>query len=156
MILQHLVIGIVGTIGNTYVILVYRSTLKSNQIINLFIIHLAHTDLICCLILLPVNCYHELKIGSFSSDLMCKLHSFLNIINITYSCQIMTLVSFERYWSIFHHTRKMRAKDAKLALSILFGICFIMGSFGFLSLGIHHNVKISSKDWFWARRKKIN
>jgi hypothetical protein len=142
-ILQHLTISIIGTIGNVLVLIVYKTMLKNKQLTNLFIIHLTQTDLICCLFLLPLNCYHELNIGDISSDFMCKFHSFVNILNITYSCQIMMLVSFERYFSIFYPNKKFTRKQAKSAMAIVFGICFIMGSLGFLSLGTNHKVHIT-------------
>jgi len=147
-ILQHLVISIIGTIGNVLVLIVYKTMLKNKHLTNMFIIHLTQTDLICCLVLLPLNCYHELNIGDFSSDFMCKFHSFLNILNITYSCQIMMLVSFERYFSIFYPNKKFTRNQVKAAMGFLFTICFIMGSLGFASLGINHKVHIT-------RMKKI-
>lgn len=140
-IFQHALIGIIGSIGNAFVIMVYKKKLKST--IDLFIIHLAETDLFCCLFLIPLNCYHELKIGNMSSDFMCKFHSFFNIINITYSCQIMTLVAFERYFSICYNRKLVTIPRAKFALIILFLMCLVIGLFGFLSLGTYHEVHIS-------------
>ena len=145
-ILQHVITSFVGLVGNCLVLMVYSKKIKKNQTITFFINHLAKTDLFCCAFLIPINCYHELQIGKITSDFMCKFHSFLNILNITYSCQIMMLVAFERYFSIcIPHKKIVTIKTAKVALTILFALCFGMAMLGFLSIGIYHLVHISNK-----------
>ncbi len=94
-ILQHVLIGVIGGIGNLLVIIVFKQKLIENETVTFFIVHLAFTDLVCCLFLMPINCYHELYIGKINSDFICKFHSFLAIVNITYSCLLMTLIAFE-------------------------------------------------------------
>jgi hypothetical protein len=140
-IFQHVITSIIGTIGNLLVLMVYKRKLKDNNTITFFIVHLAITDLICCLFLIPINCYHELNIGKIESDFMCKFHSFLNILNITYSCFLMTLVAFERFFSITFPFKKIVTKSrAKFIMSILFISCLIIGLLGGLSIGIYHKV----------------
>ncbi|MBI3217880.1 MAG: G-protein coupled receptor [Bacteroidetes bacterium] len=140
-IIQHTLTSIIGIIGNVLVLIVYKKKLKDNETITFFIVHLALTDLACCLFLIPINLYHELFIGAISSDFMCKFHSFLNIINITYSCLLMTLVAFERYFSIVYPFRKIVTKlRAKICMSILFGFCFGMALTSCLGIGIYHKV----------------
>ena len=141
--IQHLIISTVGIIGNTLVILVYRSASKEHHSVRIFIINLAHTDLFCCLFLLPVNCYHELSINNMSSDFICKFHSFLNILNITYSCQIVTLIAFERYLSICRNI-KLSIMIIRKIMRISFVCCFILGGLGFFSVGIYHQIFIPS------------
>lgn len=140
-ILQHFFISSIGMIGNLLVLIVYKKQLKDNQSITFFIVHLALTDLACCLFVIPINCYHELNIGKISSDFMCKFHSFLNIINITYSCLLMTLVAFERFFSIIYPFKKIITKlRSKIIMLFLLSLCLAIALAGCLSIGIFHKV----------------
>ena len=139
--IQHAFTSIIGIIGNVLVLVVYRNKLKDNESVTFFICHLALTDLACCLFLIPINCYHELNIGKIESDLMCKFHSFFNIINITYSCLLMTLVAFERFLSITYPLKSILTKTrTKFTLALLFTLCGALSLIGALSVGIYHKV----------------
>jgi hypothetical protein len=136
--LQHIIIGAVGTIGNIFVLLVYMKRLKDNEISTLFILYLAITDLTCCLILVPINCYVEL-LDLIPYDFLCKFHTFLSISNITYSCFLMTLVAIERYFSIIWPLHKIINKlRTKILTSILLLMCLIIALMGSLGVGIDH------------------
>lgn len=147
-ILQHTLISFIGIVGNVLVLIVYKKKLKDNETITFFIIHLAITDLACCLFLIPINCYHELNIGKIDSDFMCKFHSFLNILNVTYSCLLMALVAFERYLCIIWPFSKLLTKfRSKILMAFLFTLCLTIGMLGSLGIGIYHQVlKVSSKN----------
>lgn len=136
---QHLITSIIGLIGNFLVLIVYKKKLKENESITFIIIHLALTDFLCCAVLIPINCYHELNIGKITSDFMCKFHSFLNIINITYSCLLMTLVAFERFFCIVYPFRKIvTVSNARVIQAFLLLMCTGIGLAGCLSIGIYH------------------
>jgi hypothetical protein len=139
--IQHLVPGVLGALGNLLVLIVYMKNSMENKSLQTFIIHLAGADLVCCLVVIPLNCYHELYIGRIKSDFLCKSHLFLNIVNITYSCFLMTLVAFERYVSVVYHTKKiLTTKRIKLIMVVLFVLSSLLGAFGFASVGIYHKV----------------
>ena len=59
--LQHFVISLIGIVGNALVLLVYKKNFKDNETVKFFIIHLAITDLVCCLLSVPLNCLMELN-----------------------------------------------------------------------------------------------
>ena len=140
-IIQHALTSIVGIVGNVLVLIVYKKRLRDKETITFFIVHLALTDLACCLFLIPLNCYHELYIGAITSDFMCKFHSFLNIVNITYSCLLMTLVACERCFSIVYPFRRIVTKTrAKFAMAGLFAFCFGIALTSCLGIGIYHRV----------------
>ena len=146
--LQHVLIGFIGCVGNIFVLLVYMKRLKENEICTLFILYLAITDLTCCLLLVPINCYVEILDTKVTSDFLCKFHHFLSISNITYSCFLMTLVAVERYFSIIWpmHTiiNKYRAKILTIILLIS---CVIIALVGGLGVGIDHKVKIVDNNY---------
>ena len=140
-ILQHCVISLIGIFGNLMVLLVYRKKLKDKQTITYLICHLAFTDLFCCIFLMPLNCYHEIYLYSINSDFMCKFHSFLNILNITYSCFLMVLVAFERYFSINFTVKKIFNRQLiKILMLTLFCICFTLSVVGGVGVGVYHEI----------------
>ena len=73
---QHILISLVGGIGNLLVLLVYRKKLRDTQIITFLICQLAIVDLICCLVLIPINCFNELN-DQETTNFMCRFHTFL-------------------------------------------------------------------------------
>lgn len=140
--LQHLLIGIIGSIGNIFVLIVYIKKLTDNEISTLFIVYLAFTDLLCCVLLIPINCYIELFVAHIYSDILCKFHTFLSISNVTFSCLLMTLVAFERYFSIRWPLHRIITKlRAKLLASFLLLVCIVIAVLGSLAVGIDHEVK---------------
>lgn len=140
-IFQHGIISFIGIIGNLLVLLVYTKKLYDKSTITFFICHLAFTDLICCTFLIPINCYHELNIDRISSDFMCKFHSFLNILNVTYSCLLMVLVASERLFSIKYPVKKFFTRQiAKQFMSCSFLFCLIVAVSGALGVGTSHLV----------------
>jgi hypothetical protein len=142
-IVQHSLISVVGLIGNALVLLVYVKKLQDNQTITFLIVNLAIADLVCCMVLLPLNCYHELFIDHIGSDFLCKFHSFLNIMNVTYSCLLMTLVAFERCFTIVMPFKRIVSKlRAKFIMLVLIMICFVFGIVGGLGVGIRHQAKV--------------
>ncbi len=73
---QHILISFVGAIGNFLVLLVYRKKLHDTQIITFLICQLAIVDLICCLVLIPINCFNEIN-EQKTNNFMCRFHTFL-------------------------------------------------------------------------------
>ena len=137
--LQHVLVGLIGCVGNLFVLFVYLKRLKENEISTLFILYLAITDLTCCFLLMPINCYFEMINMRVPFDFLCKFHTFLNISNITYSCFLMTLVAVERYFSIIWPMHGIINKTrAKSLAFILFVLCLLFAMLGSLAVGIYH------------------
>jgi hypothetical protein len=148
LIVQHVFTSVIGSVGNILVLIVYKNKLKQKyDSVTFFIVQLALTDLACCLIAVPINCYHELNIGKMTSDFMCKFHSFLNILNISYSCLLMSLVAVERFLCITYPFKNILTKTiTKFTLAILFTFCLFIGLMGALSIGIYHKVYLFHKN----------
>jgi hypothetical protein len=146
-VLEHVFISFIGTIGNALVIIVYLYKLNDKETSTFFILHLAYVDFICCILLVPLNCYFELNHDNIPYDFICKFHTFLNVLNITYSCLLMTLVAFERYFSIiWPFSRLLPKKRAKLIMFILFALCLLIALLSSVSFGIDHLIVIHSSN----------
>lgn len=136
-ILQHALISLIGIIGNVIVIIVYKRKLNDNRMVTFFITHLSMVDLFCCIVSVPINCYHELNIENITSDFICKSHTFLNILNITYSCWIMVLIAFERFFSIVYPVKTFLSKRSHfIIMFFLFMVSFMISAVGGLGIGI--------------------
>lgn len=142
-ILLHIFISLIGTIGNALVIFVYLYKLNDKETSTFFILHLAFVDFICCILLVPLNCYFELNHDNIPNDFICKFHTFLNVLNITYSCLLMTLVAFERYFSIiWPFLRLLTKRRSKLIMLILLALCLLIAFLSSFSFGIDHLIEI--------------
>ena len=135
-ILQHTIISLIGIIGNFLVILVYKKKLNDKRTITYFITHLSKVDLFCCIVSMPINCYHELNIENFSSDFICKFHSFLTTLNITYSCLVMVLIAFERYFSLCFPIKTILSRKSYLIIMfILFMVSLLISGVSGAGIG---------------------
>ncbi|XP_069121829.1 cholecystokinin receptor type A-like [Argopecten irradians] len=122
------VFSIVGTIGNFLVLYIYTRK-RDRTTSNIFILTLAGTDFLTCLVLIPFNIValgldHRLEI-----DFFCKLYMFLLTCNVPFSAFVMVAIAFDRYFCICHpflHAINIpRAKAIVLlmaALACVFGI----------------------------------
>jgi hypothetical protein len=155
---QHVLCGLIGFIGNVLVLVVYVSKLKDNQTITFFIVHLAISDLSCCLILLPINCYVEMVNQHFDSNFLCKFHQFLNIMNITYSCFLMVMIAFERYFSIIWPVQKIITKErGQVMIAVLLLISSGFAIFGSLAYGLDYEaIKVNLIDYENGTKYSIN
>ncbi|ESO95715.1 hypothetical protein LOTGIDRAFT_160264 [Lottia gigantea] len=92
---------VVGTIGNATSFYIYfKRRDKSTSVI--FILALAGTDFLTCLVIIPYTITFELLGYNLVYDVLCKLYLFLITSNIPFSAYIMTAIAFDRYFCICH------------------------------------------------------
>lgn len=121
------ILSITGTIGNFLTTLVYTRK-KDKSTSTFFILVLSSSDLIVCLVLIPISIYMEAFLFQTESQLLCKLHSFLNTTIIPFGCLLMTTIAFDRYFSICRFERKiMNLKRARLVAFCLVGFSGLLG-----------------------------
>lgn len=95
------VFSIVGAIGNVLVLYIYTRK-RDRTTSNIFILTLAGTDFLTCLLIIPFNIValgveHRLEINFF-----CKLYMFLLTCNVPFSAFVMVAIAFDRYFCICH------------------------------------------------------
>ncbi|ESN99202.1 hypothetical protein HELRODRAFT_189028 [Helobdella robusta] len=98
-------LSIIGSIGNTLVIIVFWS--KHESLVSTFyILVLSVVDLVTCLFIIPLTIMMEL--WSFEAcDLLCKTYQFLITSSIPFSAMIMVAIAFDRYFAICHPLSRM-------------------------------------------------
>ncbi|KAK3576732.1 hypothetical protein CHS0354_005568 [Potamilus streckersoni] len=113
---------VLGTIGNATVLYIYL-TKKDKSTAGVFIMTLAGTDFLTCLVIVP---YTEIVIYlqyRLLYDLPCKIYMFLITCNVPFSAFIMVAIAIDRYFCICHpFAHAINLKRAKCVVLLL--ICF--------------------------------
>ena len=124
----YAIISIVGTIGNTLVILAYRNP-RMRSVTNLFIANLAVADLTVCLINTPVAViYSTLKRWPFGLFL-CKLINYIQGITVFASVGTLMAIAADRYRAIVHPLLPRIRK--RHAITIIVAIWIVASIFPF-------------------------
>ena len=110
---------VLGSVGNSMVLYVYIR--KRNKLAStVFIITLAGTDLMTCVVIIPYTMTVEYLDYYLKYDLFCKLYMFLITSNVPFSAFIMVAIAVDRYLCICHpFTHILNAKRAKCVIFIL-------------------------------------
>lgn len=121
------VFSVVGTVGNVLVICVY-SQRKDHLTSSVFILALAGTDFITCLIVIPytiVSIYEEYVLRF---DAVCKFYTFLITSNVPLSAFIMVAIAVDRYVCICHpFVHILTVPRAKAIVSLLAAFACVLG-----------------------------
>lgn len=117
-----LILGVVGTIGNFHVLLVYSLRYKpSNH--RIFILCLAVVDFCSCTVSIPFEMYDIRHRYTFTASWACKVFRFLNHTTSVSSGFLLGLIALERFRKACQPTKcQMTVKQAKISciLTVLF------------------------------------
>ncbi|KAI8795762.1 orexin receptor type 1 [Biomphalaria glabrata] len=122
------VFSVTGTIGNALAIYVF-SSLKQKLTSTIFILTLAGTDFVTCLITIPFTILMEYLDFHVASDEICKIYHFLITTTVPFSCVVIVAIAVDRYMCIchpFHHW--MTIQRARIIIGFLVIIIFAFGS----------------------------
>lgn len=131
--------SVIGTVGNSLVLYVYVK--KRNKLAStVFIITLAGTDFITCLLIIPFTIVLEYMEYFVKYDICCKMYMFLITSNVPFSAFIMTAIAVDRYLCICHpFTQVLNKKIAKLVITVLGLIAITLGILTALNYGVYNN-----------------
>lgn len=94
-----MIILIVGTVGNSLVLFVYRNRFRKTSS-NYFIVTMAIFDLLACVIGLPIELYDLLHSFSFENSAVCKIFRYTEAVVVYGSAIILVEIAFDRYFKI--------------------------------------------------------
>ena len=95
------VFSITGTVGNALVLYIY-SKKKDKSTSSIFILSLAATDFLTCLVIIPYN-IATLYLGyKLVYDIVCHVYMFLITCNVPFAAFIMVAIAIDRYFCICH------------------------------------------------------
>ncbi|XP_078373969.1 pyroglutamylated RF-amide peptide receptor-like isoform X1 [Oculina patagonica] len=107
-------ISIVGLIGNCLVVSIIVSSRRRGQrsAVQLFLLHLAISDLLVCILCIPltiwVNFYYPEEDQKGAGG-VCKLARFVQFLAPSSSICLLTVISIDRYYSLVRPLQAMKA-----------------------------------------------
>jgi hypothetical protein len=129
--------SVIGTAGNAMVLYVYVR--KRNKLAStIFIITLAGTDLVTCLIIVPYTITVEYLLYFVQYDILCKLYLFFITSNVPFSAFIMVAIAVDRYFCICHpFLHLLNARRAKNSIMLLMLLATLLGIITSLNYGVY-------------------
>lgn len=95
---------------------------SSDKTLDFFILVLAISDLVVCLVIIPATIQMELNQFRMEIDFLCKLFYVLFVANTTFSSLLISVVALDRYLYICHSLKRIltlfRAKMLVISLSL--------------------------------------
>ncbi len=109
------------------------------NVTNIFIVNLSCSDILVCLVCLPVTIIYTLMDRWILGEALCKVTPFVQCMSVTVSIFSMVLIALERHQLIIHPTGwKPVVRHSYLAVAVIWIVaCFI--SLPFLSFNILTN-----------------
>ncbi|XP_029460181.1 neuropeptide Y receptor type 1-like [Rhinatrema bivittatum] len=126
----------VGLIGNVCLVFVIMRQKEMRNVTNIFIANLSCSDVLMCLVCLPVTVIYTLMNRWMLGEALCKMTPFIQCISVTVSILSLVLIALERHQLIINPTGwKPIPWHAYMAVVITWIVaCFI--SLPFLSVSI--------------------
>lgn len=139
------IFSICGTIGNSLVLYIY-SHKKERSTAGIFIMCLAGTDLVTCLLIIPYTqaaIYLEYRL---KFDVACKIYMFLITCNIPFAAFIMVAIATDRYFCICHpFAHVLTIQRAKVIVLCLLFVASMFGMLTALINGVYHSTQTTDK-----------
>ena len=127
-----------GIVGNALAFSIYYKK-RDKTTSNVFILSLAGTDFLVCLVVVPYTIAAELLNYHFVFDIVCKVYLFCITSNVPLSAFIMVAIAFDRYFCICHpFLRVLTVERAKLSVVCLTVLSFGLGVITALNFGLDY------------------
>ncbi|XP_077456945.1 neuropeptide Y receptor Y8b [Stigmatopora argus] len=125
-----------GLLGNACLVLVIARHKEMRNVTNILIANLSFSDILMCVVCLPVTIVYTLMDRWILGEALCKLTPFIQCISVTVSIFSLVLIALERYQLIVHPTGwKPAARQSYLAVALTW-ITACLVSAPFLKYGV--------------------
>ncbi|XP_048836083.1 neuropeptide Y receptor Y8b isoform X2 [Brienomyrus brachyistius] len=129
----------VGLIGNTCLVFIISRQKEMRNVTNIFIANLSCSDILMCIVCLPVTVIYTLMDRWILGEALCKVTPFVQCMSVTVSIFSMVLIALERHQLIIHPTGwKPVVGHSYLAVAVTWMVACFM-SLPFLSFNILTN-----------------
>lgn len=120
LILLHLVVFVIGLVGNFLVcVAVYRNQ-TMRTVTNYFIVNLAVADFFVILVCLPPTVLWDVTQTWFFGNLLCKTVPYIQSVSVSVSVMTLTFISMDRWYAICFPLRfKSTTSKAKRAIFLI-------------------------------------
>ncbi|XP_041378106.1 N-formyl peptide receptor 3-like [Gigantopelta aegis] len=140
------VLSVFGTFGNGLVLYVFSH--KVDKVTStIFILALAGTDFITCILIIPFTVVYIGVNNWLMYDFLCKLYQFLITCNVPLSAFIMVAIGIDRYLCICHPFKHaMTPRRANIAIFSLSMFAFLLGSMTSLIYSVYEPRNVVAND----------
>ncbi|XP_046562121.1 cholecystokinin receptor type A-like [Haliotis rubra] len=115
--------GVVGTIGNVLISIVYfRERVKLTH--TLFIKILSIVDLIVCAVIIPYTIVFEMHL--IRVDFVCRLVEMIRHVLVLYSNTILISIAIERYFAICKPLKRLNCRRLRVIVIVSFIISIVL------------------------------
>lgn len=104
LIIAYSAVMAVGLIGNSCLVFVITRHKEMHNVTNVLIANLSVSDILMCIVCLPVTIIYMLMDRWILGEALCKLTPFIQCVSITVSIFSLVLIAMERYQLIVHPT----------------------------------------------------
>ncbi|XP_061672884.1 neuropeptide Y receptor Y8b isoform X1 [Syngnathoides biaculeatus] len=109
----------VGLVGNSCLVFVIVRHKEMRNVTNILIANLSVSDILMCIVCLPVTIIYTLMDRWILGESLCKLTPFIQCISVSVSIFSLVLIAMERYQLIVHPTGwKPMARQSYLAVAL--------------------------------------
>lgn len=146
-------VALIGLCGNSMVVFIIMSSRRRGQRspVQLFLLHLAISDLLVCLLNIPmtiwINFYYPEEDKSGASAI-CKIARFVQFLAPSSSMCLLTVISIDRYYSLVRPLQAMKVwlrPKYLISAAWIYGIAIFLPTFYFAT-----TVRVSTdKQSFW-------
>ncbi|XP_055064861.1 neuropeptide Y receptor Y8a [Misgurnus anguillicaudatus] len=129
----------VGLVGNACLVYIISRQKEMRNVTNILIANLSCSDILMCVVCLPVTVIYTLMDRWIFGEMLCKVTPFVQCMSVTVSIFSLVLIALERHQLIIHPTGwTPAAGHSYLAVAVTWMVaCFI--SLPFLSFNILTN-----------------
>ncbi|XP_013787853.1 orexin receptor type 2-like [Limulus polyphemus] len=121
----HMMVFLVGLVGNALVCLSVYRNLSMRTVTNYFIVNLAFADFLVIIICLPPTVLWDVTETWFFGAVLCKLVVYLQSVSVSVSVLTLTFISLDRWYAICYPLRfKSTTARAKTVILLIW-----LGSF---------------------------
>ncbi|KAJ7988420.1 hypothetical protein DPEC_G00323360 [Dallia pectoralis] len=136
LIVAYSAVTAVGLLGNVGLVFIIGRQKELRNVTNILIANLSCSDILMCVVCLPVTIIYTLMDQWVLGEAMCKVTPFVECVSVTVSVFSLVLIALERHQLILHPTGwSPAASHSYLAVGLTwFVACFI--SLPFLSYNV--------------------
>ncbi|KAG8199001.1 hypothetical protein JTE90_001800 [Oedothorax gibbosus] len=123
----HLLVFVVGLVGNALVcVSVYRNH-SMRTVTNYFIVNLAFADFLVILVCLPPTVLWDVTETWFFGSALCKLVLYFQSVSVSVSVLTLTFISIDRWYAICHPLSfKSTAASSKGTILLIWAVSLVI------------------------------
>ncbi|CRK91360.1 CLUMA_CG005033, isoform A [Clunio marinus] len=139
LIFSHIIVFLMGLIGNALVCLAVYTNHSMRTVTNIFIVNLAVADFFVILLCLPPTVVWDVTETWFLGEVLCKVVIYFQTVSVTVSILTLTFISIDRWYAICFPLRyKPQPGRAMVWIAIIWTVALLFDLPEFFVLHLAH------------------